>query len=61
MTFDEFIKKHCKAYGGNWAAMLMHGIKAAFPDVYDEMEDRTYEFIELLGILQNKCGVILPE
>lgn len=56
MKFSEFLE-HCTACGGNWTAMLMTGIKEVFPEVYDKMEDRRYNFIEVTNILKDKCGV----
>ena len=34
MTADEFLN-HCFACGGNWVGMLLTGIKALYPEVYD--------------------------
>ena len=59
MTFTEFLN-NCIAGGGNWAAMLMSGIKKVFPDKYAEMEDRQYTFEELLNII-SECGVKVDE
>ena len=33
-TFDDFLK-HCTACGGDWSQMLLTGIKALWPTVYD--------------------------
>ena len=33
-TFDDFLK-HCTACGGDWGQMLLTGIKALYPTVYD--------------------------
>lgn len=56
MTIHEFLE-HCYACGGNLTAMLMSGIKNAFPEYYDSMEDRSYEFNEIMSILENDLGV----
>ena len=37
-TFDDFLK-HCTACGGNWGQMLLTGIKALYPSVYDAIPD----------------------
>lgn len=37
MTMTEFMQ-NCSACGGNWGAMLLSGIKRAFPDKYEEVE-----------------------
>lgn len=34
MTIDEFLT-HCTACGGNWGGMLLSGIQALYPEVYD--------------------------
>lgn len=34
MTTDEFLD-HCTACGGDWGAMLLTGIKALYPAVYN--------------------------
>ena len=39
MTTDDFLSNHCYACGGNWGAMLLTGIKALYPDVYDAIPD----------------------
>ena len=46
MTLNTFME-HCTAFGGNWTAMLMHGIKKVDPEVYDQMPDRDYAFDEV--------------
>ena len=52
MKLYDFLK-HCVAYGGNWTAMLMIGIKNVFPDYFEKMEDRPYSFDELLDIIES--------
>lgn len=34
MSGDEFLS-HCTACGGNWGGMLLTGIKALYPEVYE--------------------------
>lgn len=60
MPFDEFLN-HCFMQGGNWAKMLMTGIKNLFPEYFEEMEDRTYTFEELCNILVNDLGIKIKE
>lgn len=55
MTGKEFINS-CTACGGNWAAMLMSGIKRNFPEYYKDMPEKEYEFDELFEITA-KLGV----
>ena len=38
MTFDEFLSD-CTACGGNWGGMLLTGIKALYPAVWDAIPD----------------------
>ena len=40
MTMDDFLSNHCYACGGNWGAMLLTGIKALYPDVYDAIPEQ---------------------
>ena len=47
MSNDEFLS-HCTACGGNWGAMLLTGIKALWPEVYDAIP-------EDMGILAWNC------
>ena len=37
-TFDDFLK-HCTARGSNWCQMILTGIKALWPAVYDAIPD----------------------
>ena len=39
MTMGEFLD-HCVACGGNWGGMLLSGIKALYPEVYDAIPDQ---------------------
>ena len=55
MSSKEFLDK-CTAHGGNWASMIMSGIKACFPEYYNTMQDRPYTFNELYEITC-ECGV----
>ena len=43
MTMDEFLN-HCTACGGNWGGMLLTGIKALYPEVYDAIPDNMGHF-----------------
>lgn len=52
MSFDEFLNG-CTLHGGNWSAMIMSGIKEFFPEYYESMEDKDYEFTELIEIIRN--------
>lgn len=57
MTYSEFLS-HCFACGGDWGAMLLTGIKALYPAVYDVIPDKMgskawfclASVIELLGV-----------
>ena len=56
MTTDEFLT-HCTACGGDWGAMLLTGIKALYPEVYDAIPDNMGHFAwrcicETLELLQ---------
>lgn len=58
MTHNEFLS-HCTACGGDWGAMLLTGIKALYPDVYDAIPDNMGHFAfrcicETLELLQIK-------
>lgn len=55
LTWDKFLN-YCKACGGNWSNMILSGIKAVFPIVYDLMPDREYSFVELIELIE-MCGV----
>lgn len=39
MTVKEFLD-HCFCCGGDWGAMLLTGIKALYPEVYDAIPDK---------------------
>ena len=43
MTMDQFLS-HCTACGGNWGGMLLTGIKALYPEVYDAIPDEMGHF-----------------
>lgn len=43
MTMDDFLT-HCTACGGDWGAMLLTGIKALYPAVYDAIPDNMGHF-----------------
>ena len=56
MTTDEFLN-HCIACGGDWGAMLLSGIKALYPDVYNAIPNDMGHFAwrcicETLELLQ---------
>lgn len=55
MPYDEFLE-NCLACGGNWSNMILSGIRAIFPNVYNTMPDREYTFVELIEIIE-MCGV----
>lgn len=57
MLFSNFVDKYCIACGGNWTAMLISGIKNAFPEVYDKMPSKKYEFAEICEILTKECKI----
>ena len=40
MPASKFVSDYCVACGGNWGAMLLTGIKALFPAVYDEIPEK---------------------
>ena len=43
MTQAEFLT-HCTACGGDWGTMLLTGIKALYPEVYDAIPDNMGHF-----------------
>lgn len=57
MTNDEFMT-YCDAMGGDWGGMLLTGIKALYPEVYDAIPNDMGHFawrcicsiVTLLGI-----------
>ena len=49
-TFDDFLK-HCTACGGDWGQMLLTGIKALWPSVYDAIPD--YMGVNVFSALLN--------
>lgn len=58
MTNDEFMS-HCIACGGDWGAMLLSGVKALYPAVYNAIPDHMGCFAfrcicEVLELLQIK-------
>lgn len=48
-----FIKKYGTASGGNWTAMAMSAIKVGAPNLWESLEDRSYEFMEIWDILKD--------
>lgn len=51
---EEFIKNDCTACGGNWTAMILTGIKKRWPEYFESMPDKSYNFIEAIEISDNK-------
>lgn len=43
MTMDDFLL-HCTACGGDWGGMLLTGIKALYPEVYNAIPDEMGHF-----------------
>lgn len=43
MTMDDFLP-HCTACGGDWGGMLLTGIKALYPAVYNAIPDNMGHF-----------------
>lgn len=54
MTLKEFLS-NCNACGGNWTEMIMTGIKAVAPTIYEEMPNRSYEFDEVCFVANHLC------
>ena len=52
MNIQEFIKTHGITCGGNWSQMLLSAIKNGLPKVYEKMEDKEWEFEELIKIIK---------
>ena len=56
MSGTEFLE-NCNAWGGNWSAMIISGIRKCFPEQYNNMSnDKQYELFELMQIAAD-CGV----
>lgn len=53
---------HCIACGGNWGAMLLTGIKALWPTVWDAIPDDMglHAIVPLINVLE-LCGVQPPK
>lgn len=57
MSLSEFLT-HAHACGGNWACMIMSGIRNLakvnedFKKLYNEMPDKEYDFIEIIDIIR---------
>lgn len=47
-----FIKTHGVCCGGNWGAMLLSAIQYGLPEVYKQLEDRSYTFNELYDLIE---------
>ncbi len=61
MTMHNFLD-HCTACGGNWGAMLLSGINALYPEVYNAIPEDMGHFAwrcicETLELLQIKGDV----
>ena len=54
MKYQEFLQ-NCTPCGGNWSAMLFTGIKAVAPELWEELPDRSFEFDELVFIVNHLC------
>lgn len=50
----EFIKNDCTACGCTWTAMILSGIKKRWPEYYETMPDKSYSFVEVIEIVDNK-------
>lgn len=64
-SFAEFEEQECVACGGDWGAMLLSGIQATFPEVYDAIpynmgRNGTEAFISVVYVLL-LCGVDTTE
>ena len=51
MKMQDFLK-HCTACGANRTRMLMSGIKVLFPEYWEAMPDKSYEFEEIIDHLK---------
>jgi len=54
VNMDEFLC-HCKACGGNWTAMLGSGVKALWPNEYDELPE-PFDFSDVIEIIELHIG-----
>ena len=52
----QFVKEHGIACGGNWAAMFMSAIRRGLPEVFEAMEDKQYDFVELQEVIADNTG-----
>lgn len=55
MTRDEFMKE-CTACGGNWTRMILTGIESFDPKLFERLPDITYEFDEVVFIMNHLCS-----
>jgi hypothetical protein len=55
MKSKDFIN-NCDACGGNWAAMLLSGLKKCFPEYFATLENKEYSFEEVFQMTV-ECGV----
>ena len=51
---DDFIKNDCMACGGNWTRMILSGIKRRWPEFWDSLPNKNYDFLEAVDIVDNK-------
>ena len=56
IKFDDYLKG-CTAYGGNWTAMMLSGIKNNYPEFYKVMPNDyiytstvVFELLQALGV-----------
>lgn len=47
-----FVHEYGTAHGGNWSAMFMSAIRRGAPEVFEKMEDKSYDFKELYDIIE---------
>lgn len=59
LTYDEAMK-HAIACGGNWTRMLLTVIQNAWPEIWDTMPNRSFEFNEINWMLNCLCTDTVP-
>lgn len=47
-TFKQFLNEKCIPCGGNWGAMILEGIRASWPEVWEKIPDN-------MGIFSWNC------
>lgn len=66
MSLKEYMG-HCVAQGGNWTAMMMSGLRdlsetdCKFKKVFEAMPDKSYEFQEVMKILEPLVDLSDPD